>query len=265
MLLCLDQFWKARNKCENILNADKIRSIEEEYNNDKGDLTTNDYDKEALFFKTDQIRTTFAMLTLLTRTTENGLVYGLDTNHRPATSNGLSSTEHHQKSMINCAYSSDKEVFNTNPLHLMFYQIGKCEKPSEYPAGRLVSLANETISCFGPFEKQNVQCRISNAIGHCMDKQTFDQLAMILNVPAKPPSPVASEMQLFDLKQIVECHPFDAYNSTLKLKRYVREQLKWDFSKLMTQGITTRISGEYDPSCRWHHRLALAQWKVGID
>jgi hypothetical protein len=112
---------------------------------DDGDhlIYDDEYTDEDDLDITDTIRTNFFLCTLLTRCTETGVQFALETNFRKATVDALKSTEKFPKSLYDHCYVNDEKssVFASDTLQFFMYNMQKTNEETEKPSGQLLALA----------------------------------------------------------------------------------------------------------------------------
>jgi hypothetical protein len=230
LLVTTDIFWKVHTTCKLILMEDKPRET-------KGKpIKETDFGKLDDLIIRENIDSTLSMLTLLLRSSECGVLYGLRSNYRIAAYGNLMDSNGLKKSMFECAYEENKadSDFANSSLGITFYKIARTKKWG-IDTPRLVSICKENIE-LADCEILSGEVEIAQASAVYPSDEDYRTLAYILNVKLRPNAEQCTNRSLCDFPALLKVHEGDPIlNSTSNsaLKNFVNKKLAWPFFEIL--------------------------------
>lgn len=192
------------------------------------------YDNDEHFEIGPSIRTNIFMLTLFTRITDFGVLYGPAVNYRPALDENLLDREKFPISLVDAAYSEAApfNIFAGNPFEILFYKEKKLENwdPDNYWAlasCRLQSLALEHIKA-GNHSRKKVQLRKTTVAVYPTRKDVM-RLAYILNREVAIPKTTDPKNIYLDYHSLFFGFQTMYPRTEQDLKEIVRDKFNWPF------------------------------------
>lgn len=172
----------------------------------------------------DNIRSGFFKLMLLTRCSEEGILYSPRTNYRLATKEKLTVKNNLTKSMLEYAMSSGNSDEFSTKIALTFYQIDQAETDNAPPT--LTSISRETVSLDDkPYESTEVL--IEQTVGKHVSQFEYQKLCYILNTKPQQLTKDSKDQGLFDFTAILGDNANATMLSNQSLSEYVRVVLNW--------------------------------------
>jgi hypothetical protein len=224
----IDTFWFVHSAC-----SVELQNIQWKNGRDSeltdNNITTAGDDKSLMMY--DNIGSSFFKLTLLTRCTEVGLLYGPKTNYRLASKDKMTVKNRLRKSMLEYALSSGNENEFNPKMSVAFYQIEKSNDSKN--AVRLTSIAKETVKLTDTvFE--NCQVHIDEAsVKHVSNFELLKLCYILKEKPTKKRN--GSEYsEVYDYRTILNGQGPKTINNNDDLKTYVHNNLDWRFFKVKT-------------------------------
>jgi hypothetical protein len=173
----------------------------------------------------DNIKSGFFKLMLLTRCSEEGILYSPRTNYRLATKEKLIFKNNLQNSMLECAMSSgNRDEFSSTKIALTFYQVDQTETDNEPPT--LTFISKETVNLDNkPYESTEVL--IEQAVGKRVSQFEYQKLCYILNKKLQQLSKDSKNQGLYNFSAILGDNANTTMLNNQSLADYVRVVLHW--------------------------------------
>jgi hypothetical protein len=173
----------------------------------------------------DNLESKYFRLMLLTRCSEDGVLYSPRTNYRFATKENLTVKNNLRKSMLECALSEGNEDKFNPKVAVSFYQVTTTEEPS-IDTPPLTSIALETVKIK---EKTYENCKV--CIKHTTAKHVsqfeYLKLCYILNIRPLQMTNNCKEEGLYDFQTILDRTEPGLITDNAALQRYTTYILRW--------------------------------------
>jgi hypothetical protein len=219
-------------------------------------MTTPQYSKDDNFQTSRPVQTNLFTLSLLTRVSDQGVLYSCPANHRNPINDNLLKCEIDEKSMVEQVYTGEPGVFSGNSVSLLFYQ----EKDmsgfdvAEHRDSLLTSISRETIRVDNT-QVKDVKMKFMK-LGVVPSNDQLLKLAYILNVKIAPPcleskgqkklssTPKKASSRLLDYSSVLAAFAKCSPSTNKNLEGFVNKHLQWKCFKVKKQ------LNFYDNMCR---------------
>ena len=189
-----------------------------------------EYTEENCFRVSSTLRSKLFMLSLSTRVSDHGILYGLAANYRSAMPEQLKSNIDGKPSLVDHAYMDHESVFNSNPMSVVFYQETLEANTTDNTSQRLVSLAQESMK-IGEVVLKAVVAEF-NKLGVLPSQTELLQIAYILNLHIRPPT---NKTDCLDFASILSAYADIQPRTREQLQSFVHDKLKWTFFKFVSR------------------------------
>jgi hypothetical protein len=226
-----DEYWAAFKECRMTIQKEidwsrlKSKTEAEVFGLD------DDFSREDHFHITAQIKTSFFLCTLLTRSTETGVQFALESNFRKATVDALTSQEEFPTSLYEHCYMDDENstVFSEDSLQFFMYEMQPTDEEQDQPSGDLFALAREDVKTDQSYRGANL--KINGVSGRILGRKEFNELCYILNVQVRQLGECYNK-QLFDYKTLFQKFRDEYDGSNKELEETLVDTLGWPFFKV---------------------------------
>jgi hypothetical protein len=151
----------------------------------------------------DNNKSGFFKLMLLTRCSEEGILYSPRTNYCLATKEKLTVKNNLQNSMLEYAMSSgNRDEFSSTKIALTFYQVDQTETETDNKPPTLTSISKETVNLDNkPHESTEVL--IEQAVGKYVSQFEYQKVCYILNKKPQQLSKDSRDQGLYNFSAIL--------------------------------------------------------------